>query len=50
MGPRMPSEIRQSFLQAIQNLQAEKPAFDNPDEPIDRTRIWGKLKRIDEEH
>jgi hypothetical protein len=41
------SEIRQSFLQALQNLKARKPAFDYPDEPIDRSRIWGKLKRID---
>jgi hypothetical protein len=41
--------IRQSFLQAIQNLKAGKPAFTSADEPIDRDRIWAKLKRLDAE-
>jgi hypothetical protein len=46
--PRM--EIRESFLQAIQNLSAGHPAFANSDEPIDRDRIWAKLKRLNAEH
>jgi hypothetical protein len=43
------TEIRQSFLQAIQHLKTGKPAFNYPDEPIDRDRIWAKLKRLDAE-
>jgi hypothetical protein len=43
------TEIRDGYLQALQNLKAGKPAFANSDEPIDRDRIWAKLKRLDDE-
>jgi hypothetical protein len=41
------ADIHDWCQQAVENLKGGKSAFDRPDEPISRERIWAKLKRLD---